>query len=206
MENRRLALLSVSDQKGIETFARGLLDLGFEILSTGGTAGSIKEAGLSVTMVADYTGAPEIMDGRVKTLHPKVHGGILARDCAEHLEDLAGIQASLIEMVVVNLYPFERTAAVLEVRLPELVEQIDIGGPCLLRAAAKNFERVAAICDPRDYDDVLWHLTHDGEIPVAKRFEFAKKAFEHTAAYDAAISQTLPDFDLETGCRRGDGR
>ena len=206
MKNRRFALLSVSDKKGIETLARGLVDLGFEILSTGGTAGSIKEAGLPVTMVADYTTAPEIMNGRVKTLHPKIHGGILARDCEEHLEDLAMIHASLIEMVVVNLYPFERTAAVPSVKLHELIEQIDIGGPCMLRAAAKNFERVAAICDPHDYDDVLWHLSHEGEIPAAVRFELAKKAFGHTAAYDVAISGALPDFELETGCRRGDGR
>ncbi len=206
MKNRRIALLSVSDKKGIEALARGLVDLGYDILSTGGTADSIKEVGLPVTMVADYTGAPEIMDGRVKTLHPKIHGGILARDCPEHLEDLSRIQASLIEMVVVNLYPFERTAAAPLAKLQEVVEQIDIGGPCLLRAAAKNFERVTAICDPGDYDDVLWHLTHEGEIPEAARFEFAKKAFEHTAAYEAAIFGTLPDFNLETGCRRGDAR
>ena len=206
MKNRRLALLSVSDKKGIEALARGLVDLGFDILSTGGTAGSIQEVGLPVTTVADYTGAPEIMDGRVKTLHPKIHGGILARDCSEHLEDLSRIQASLIEMVVVNLYPFGRSAAAPLAKLQEVVEQIDIGGPCLLRAAAKNFEHVAAICDPGDYDDVLWHLTHEGEIPEAVRFEFAKKAFEHTAAYDAAIFGALPDFNLETGCRRGDAR
>jgi phosphoribosylaminoimidazolecarboxamide formyltransferase / IMP cyclohydrolase len=206
MDERRLALLSVSDKRGIETLGRGLVDFGFGLLSTGGTAKAIAGAGLPVTMVSDYTGAPEIMDGRVKTLHPKIHGGILARDTKEHRADLRRIRASAIEIVVVNLYPFEATVASRTVRLPEAVEQIDIGGPCLLRAAAKNFERVTAVCDPADYEVVLWHLARDGAIPAAIRFDLAVKAFGHTAAYDAAVFETLPHFDLATQQRRGDLR
>jgi len=206
MPDKKLALLSVSDKRGIETLARGLVDLGFDLLSTGGTAKAIRAAGLPVTMVSDHTGAPEIMDGRVKTLHPIIHGGILARGTEAHLADLDRIRASLIDIVVVNLYPFEQTAAVPSAVLPEVVEQIDIGGPCLIRAAAKNFERVTVVCDPRDYENVLWHLARDREVPVQLRFEMAVKAFRHTAAYDAAICETLPGFDLPTGARRGAAR
>ena len=206
MSDRRLALLSVSDKRGIETLGRGLVDFGFDILSTGGTAKAIGSAGLPVTAVSDYTGAPEIMDGRVKTLHPKIHGGILARNTKEHLADLRRIRATAIEIVVVNLYPFEATVASKNVRLPDAVEQIDIGGPCLLRAAAKNFERVTAVCDPTDYEIVLWHLARDGAVPPALRFDLAVKAFGHTAAYDAAVYQTLPQFDLATHKRRGGRR
>jgi len=206
MDDRRLALLSVSDKRGIETLGRGLVDFGFELLSTGGTANAIGAAGLPVTLVSDYTGAPEIMDGRVKTLHPKIHGGILARNTKEHLSDLKRIRASVIELVVVNLYPFEATAATKTTRLSDAVEQIDIGGPCLLRAAAKNFERVTAVCDPQDYENVLWHLARDGAIPASVRFELAVKAFGHTAAYDAAVFRMLPQFDLATQQRRGGHR
>jgi phosphoribosylaminoimidazolecarboxamide formyltransferase / IMP cyclohydrolase len=203
MHERRLALLSVSDKRGIETLARGLVDFGFDLLSTGGTAKAIAAAGLPVTAVSDYTGAPEIMDGRVKTLHPKVHGGILARATDEHLADLKRIHGGLIDIVVVNLYPFESTASSPSAKLPEVVEQIDIGGPCLLRAAAKNFERVTTICDPYDYEVVLWHLAKEGAVPESLRYDLAVKAFGHTAAYDAAIFQTLPQFDLASSERRG---
>lgn len=203
MNDRRLSLLSVSDKRGIETLARGLVDLGFEILSTGGTGRAISAAGVPITGVSEHTGSPEIMGGRVKTLHPRIHGGILARKSDEHLVELESIGGTLIDVVVVNLYPFERTAAAPTAALPEVVEQIDIGGPCLLRAAAKNFERVTAVCDPRDYELVLWHLARDGEVPVTLRFELAIKAFGHTAAYDAAIFQALPDYDFASGNRRG---
>ena len=206
MSERRLALLSVSDKRGIETLARGLVDFGFEILSTGGTAKAIAAAGLPVTMVSEYTGAPEIMDGRVKTLHPKIHGGILARNTEAHLADLKRVQAALIEAVVVNLYPFASTVANPAVRLGAAIEQIDIGGPCLLRAAAKNFERVAAVCDPYDYETVLWHLAKDGAVPRSLRYDLAVKAFGHTAAYDAAIFAALPQFDAATQERRGGRR
>ena len=203
MSDRRFALLSVSDKRGIESLARGLVDLGFTLLSTGGTAKAVKAAGLPVTMVSEHTGAPEIMDGRVKTLHPKIHGGILARDTKEHLSDLERINAALIDLVVVNLYPFERTASAPSSMLRDVVEQIDIGGPYLLRAAAKNFERVSVVCDPRDYENILWHLAHDRTIPDQTRFEMAVKAFTHTAHYDMAICETLPNFDLSTGAKRG---
>jgi phosphoribosylaminoimidazolecarboxamide formyltransferase/IMP cyclohydrolase len=141
------------------------------------------------------------MEGRVKTLHPRIHGGILARQTDEHLADLERVGAELIDLVVVNLYPFERTAANRSAALAELVEQIDIGGPCLLRAAAKNFERVTVVCDPNDYETVLW-----GEVPAAQRFDLALKAFGHTAAYDAAIARELPAYDLVSGKRRGGSR
>jgi phosphoribosylaminoimidazolecarboxamide formyltransferase/IMP cyclohydrolase len=203
MSDRRYALLSVSDKTGIETIGRGLVDFGFEILSTGGTADALSSAGLPVTSVGEFTGFPEILGGRVKTLHPRIHGGILARDTDDHLEDLKKIKGSFIDLVVVNLYPFERTADVPSIVLSELIEQIDIGGVCLLRAAAKNFERVTIVCEPRDYETVLWHLSHDGEVPAKQRFEFALKAYAHTAAYDSMIAKTLPEFDVETGTRRG---
>ena len=203
MSDQKIALLSVSNKKGIETLARGLVDLGFKILSTGGTAFAISEAGLPVTKVSDHTGAPEIMDGRVKTLHPIIHGGILAKDTTEHMSDLKLINSSLIELVVVNLYPFERTAADPQAILGDVVEQIDIGGPCMIRAAAKNFGRVTVICDPDDYEDVLWHYAHESEVPQEVRMKLAIKAFAHTASYDAAIFQTLPDFSLETGKKSG---
>jgi phosphoribosylaminoimidazolecarboxamide formyltransferase/IMP cyclohydrolase len=206
MGESKLALLSVSDKRGIETLARGLTDLGFEILSTGGTSAAIRAAGVNVVKISDHTGAPEIMEGRVKTLHPKIHGGILARDKADHLADLERIGAALIDVVVVNLYPFERTAASPVALLPEVVEQIDIGGPCLLRAAAKTFERVTVVCDPGDYEIVLWHLAKEGQVPEALRFELAVKAFKHTAAYDAAISKSLPGYDLGSGRKRGGAR
>jgi phosphoribosylaminoimidazolecarboxamide formyltransferase/IMP cyclohydrolase len=206
MSDRRLALLSVSDKRGIETLARGLVDLGFEILSTGGTARAIGAAGVPITKVSDHTGSPEIMQGRVKTLHPKIHGGILARDTDDHLADLDRIGARPIDLVAVNLYPFERTAASAAAKLPEVVEQIDIGGPCLLRAAAKNFERVAVVCDPQDYETVLWHLAEEGRVPDDRRFQLALKAFAHTAAYDAAIARELPGYDLVTGDKRGGSR
>jgi len=206
MSDRRLALLSVSDKHGIETLARGLVDLGFEILSTGGTSRAIDAAGIPITKVSEHTGSPEIMEGRVKTLHPKIHGGILARDTADHLADLARIGARPIDLVAVNLYPFERTAASASATLSEVVEQIDIGGPCLLRAAAKNYERVVVVCDPKDYETVLWHLTREGGVPDAQRFELALKAFAHTAAYDAAIARALPGYDLISGGKRGESK
>jgi len=202
MNHRKLALISVSDKRGIESLGRGLVDLGFDLLSTGGTERALSRAGVPVTMVSAHTGAPEVMDGRVKTLHPVIHGGILARNTEAHLADLERIGASLIDLVVVNLYPFEQTAANPATPLGELVEQIDIGGPCLLRAAAKTFERVCVVCDPADYENVLWHLAESGEVPVEVRFDLAIKAFRHTAAYDLSIGGILPGFDVDTGVRR----
>ena len=184
----RRALISVSDKSGIVEFASALEAMGIELLSTGGTYRLLQEAGLRVTEVADYTGFPEMMDGRVKTLHPKVHGGILARRgqdnavMAEH-----GILP--IDMVVVNLYPFEATVARPDCTLEEAIENIDIGGPTMVRAAAKNHRFVNIVVNAEDYPDILEELrAHDGATSGATRFDLAIKAYEHTAAYDGAIA------------------
>jgi len=197
MTDRRVALLSVSDKRGIETLARGLVDFGFEIISTGGTAEAIKSAGLPVTMVADYTGSPEALGGRIKTLDFKIYSGILAHDNDEDREEINRLRAKYIEMVVVNLYPLERVAARPSAKISEVTQAIDIGGPSLLRAAAKNFNRVTTVSNPEDYEKVLWHLAHDGKVPIELNLEFAIKAFAHTAAYDAAVFQTLPEVEMD---------
>jgi phosphoribosylaminoimidazolecarboxamide formyltransferase/IMP cyclohydrolase len=187
------AILSVSDKRGLIELARGLLAHGAELLSTGGTARFLRENGIEPISISDYTGAPEILGGRVKTLHPKIHGGLLAR--AAHREDarqMAAHEIEPIDMVVVNLYPFEQTVAREDVTHAEAIENIDIGGPTMIRAAAKNHQRVVVLVDPDDYGDVLRELDeHGGEISAATRFRLAKKAFVHTAAYDAAISAYL---------------
>ena len=192
------ALLSVSDKTGIVDLGRGLAARGFEIVSTGGTARTLSDAGLAVTNVSDITGFPEMMDGRVKTLHPAVHGGILAR--RDHPDDLAAAQAlgiAPIDVVAVNLYPFERTAARSDVSFKDLVEQIDIGGPSMVRAAAKNFTGVLVVIDPGDYPRVLEQL--DAGPSLAFRYELMRKAFEHTGAYDTAIANTLAGINLADG-------
>jgi phosphoribosylaminoimidazolecarboxamide formyltransferase/IMP cyclohydrolase len=196
----RRALLSVSDKSGLATFAQGLLTRGFELLSTGGTARALAEAGLAVTNVSDVTGFPEMMDGRVKTLHPRIHGGILAR--RSHLEDLEAARAQnigLIDVVCVNLYPFAQTAARPGVAFGELIEQIDIGGPSLVRAAAKNFQDVLVVVDPADYDQVLAELDRDGGPSASFRFDLARRAFAHTGAYDSAIASTLEEVRVDDG-------
>ncbi len=188
----QLALLSVSDKEGLIDFARGLDALGIRLLSTGGTARSLREAGLPVTGVSDHTGFPEILEGRVKTLHPRIHAGILARqDDPRHRQTLAEHGIPAIGLVVVNLYPFQRTVAREGVTLEEAIEQIDIGGPSMVRAAAKNFGSVAVVVDPADYPAVLDQLRTEGEVPHELRFRLARKAFAHTAAYDCAISAWL---------------
>ena len=189
------ALLSVSDKTGIVDVARGLASRGFELVSTGGTARALAEAGLAVTNVSDITGFPEMMEGRVKTLHPAVHGGILAR--RDHPQDLRaiaqhGIQP--VDVVIVNLYPFAETAKKQGVGFEELVEQIDIGGPSMVRAAAKNFRDVLVVVDPGDYPKLLEAL--DQTPPLAFRYELMRKALAHTGAYDTAISATLAAIDL----------
>jgi phosphoribosylaminoimidazolecarboxamide formyltransferase/IMP cyclohydrolase len=191
----RRALLSVADKQGLAQFALALEALGFEIVSTGGTAKALRGAGIIVTDVATITGFPEIMDGRVKTLHPLVHGGLLARRGVDDavLEE-HGI--GLIDVLVVNLYPFEATTARPDCTDAEAIENIDIGGPAMLRAAAKNHEHVTVVVDPADYDAVLAALK-DGPVPAAQRRELAIKAFSHTARYDAAISEYLRAHNLE---------
>ncbi|MFC5476505.1 bifunctional phosphoribosylaminoimidazolecarboxamide formyltransferase/IMP cyclohydrolase [Paraherbaspirillum soli] len=184
------ALISVSDKTGILDFARALSALGVNILSTGGTAKLLADNGVQVTEVADYTGFPEMLDGRVKTLHPKVHGGILARrDFPEHVAALAQHQIPTIDMVVVNLYPFQQTIAKEQCSLEDAIENIDIGGPAMLRSSAKNHKDVIVICDPTDYAGVLEELTaNQGEVGYGTKFALAKKVFAHTAQYDGAIT------------------
>jgi len=190
------ALLSVSDKTGIVDLGRGLAARGFELVSTGGTARALTDAGLPVTNVSTLTGFPEMMDGRVKTLHPALHGGILAR--RDRLDDLAALEAhglGLVDVVVVNLYPFVRAAADPEAVFDHLVEEIDIGGPSLVRAAAKNFRGVLVVVEPGDYGRLLEAI--DRGPNLALRFELMRKAFAHTAAYDNAIARTLSAVDLE---------
>jgi phosphoribosylaminoimidazolecarboxamide formyltransferase/IMP cyclohydrolase len=184
------ALISVSDKTGVVDLARRLSVAGLEILSTGGTARALGAAGVPVREVSDFTGAPEILDGRVKTLHPRVHGGILGRPTAAHRAEMQQAGLVPIDLVVVNLYPFRETVA-RGAPFDEVIENIDIGGPAMIRSAAKNHERVAVIVDPADYPAVLAEIDAEGEISAATRFRLARKAFAHTAAYDGAIASHL---------------
>ena len=187
---RRLALLSVSDKTGIADLGRGLVDAGFELLSTGGTARALAAAGVPVTKVSDYTGSPEIMDGRVKTLHPKIHGGILGRRDA-HAAEAQAHGIGWIDVVAVNLYPFVETVRRDGVTADEAVEQIDIGGPTMVRASAKNHAHVTVLVDPSDYAAVLEELAEGGATTPETRRRLASRAFGHTAAYDGAISDWM---------------
>ncbi|MDD9806179.1 MAG: bifunctional phosphoribosylaminoimidazolecarboxamide formyltransferase/IMP cyclohydrolase, partial [Gammaproteobacteria bacterium] len=183
------ALLSVSDKTGVVAFARGLQAAGVKILSTGGTARALREGGVEVRDVSAYTGFPEIMGGRVKTLHPRIHGGLLARrgedDAVMREHGIAGI-----DLLAVNLYPFERTVA-RGARLAEAVENIDIGGPAMVRAAAKNHRFVTVVTNPADYDEVLGLIRADGGVGDTRRLELAAAAFSHIAAYDRAVAAWL---------------
>ena len=187
------ALISVSDKTGIVEFAQALAAAGVEILSTGGTAKLLAEKNIPVIEVADYTGFPEMLDGRVKTLHPKVHGGILGRrDLPEHVAKMKEHGIGNIDLVCVNLYPFEATIANPDCSLEEAIENIEIGGPTMVRSAAKNWAHVAIVTDSADYAALSAELkTNGGSLTRATRFELAKKAFTHTAAYDGAISNYL---------------
>jgi len=191
------ALISVSDKTGLVELGRGLQGFGVRILSTGGTAKLLREAGLNVTEVGDYTGFPEMLDGRVKTLHPKIHAGILARrDVPAHVGAIKHAGFPTIDLVVVNLYPFGQTVARPDCALGDAIENIDIGGPAMVRSAAKNFEHVAVVTDPADYEMLLQEMTAaSGAVGAETRFRLAQKAFSHTAAYDAAISNYLTAID-----------
>lgn len=208
------ALLSVSDKDGLVPFAQGLAELGYELVSTGGTLKVLAEAGLAPIAIDEVTGFPEMLDGRVKTLHPRVHGGLLARrDLPEHMAKLAEFDITPIDLVVVNLYPFKATIQKEGVSEAEAIENIDIGGPSMLRSAAKNFASVLAVTDPADYDIVLEKLRHD-EIDGAFRKSLAAKVFRQTAAYDALIAnylteetfpaQLTPTFELFEELRYGE--
>ena len=185
------ALLSVSDKTGLPDFARGLATLGWTLVASGGSARALRDAGLPVTEVAEVTGAPEMLGGRVKTLHPAIHGGILARDSESDRAELAKHGIQPIDLVVCNLYPFRETVAQPGITLAEAIEQVDIGGVALLRAAAKNFERVAVICDVEDYAPVLAELRSAGAVSGATRRRLAARAFAHTRDYDTAIAAYL---------------
>ena len=184
------ALLSVSDKRGLVPFASGLVELGFELVSTGGTAATLRSAGLPVTAVDEVTGSPEILDGRVKTLHPRVHAGLLARPDAGHQAELEAHGIARFDLLAVNLYPFRETVAAPSVSLEEAMEQVDIGGPAMLRAAAKNHAAVVVVVDPSSYDALLAEL-REGGMGLDRRRALARAAFAHTAAYDAAIVRYL---------------
>jgi phosphoribosylaminoimidazolecarboxamide formyltransferase/IMP cyclohydrolase len=185
------AIISVSDKNGVVDFAKGLVKLGYEIFSTGNTRKAIDEGGVPVKSVSDITGFPEILDGRVKTLHPMVHGGILARrDLPAHMNELKEKKIEKIDLVAVNLYPFVQTVAKEGVTLEDALENIDIGGPTMIRASAKNFPGVIVVVDPRDYPVILEKL-QKGDLPLEERKRLAQKAFQHTAIYDTAIAQYL---------------
>ena len=184
------ALFSVSDKTGLADFGRALARAGVELLASGGTAKALAAAGVPVREVSDFTGAPEILDGRVKTLHPRIHGGLLGRPTAKHREEMQQAGLSPIDLAVVNLYPFRETVA-RGAPFEDIIENIDIGGPAMIRSAAKNHERVAVVVDPADYGRVAAELEATGELSAALRFELACKAFAHTAAYDGAIASYL---------------
>ena len=197
MTKIKRALISVTDKTGVAELAKELEDMSVEVISTGGTARVIREAGVSVKDVSELTGFPEMMDGRVKTLHPMVHGGILAlRDNAAHRQQMEDHGISPIDMVVVNLYAFEKTVAKKGVSLADAIENIDIGGPTLLRSSAKNFRYVTVVVDPSDYPKVIGEMkANDGTTSLITRFELAKKVFITTNKYDRAIAGYLEGID-----------
>jgi phosphoribosylaminoimidazolecarboxamide formyltransferase/IMP cyclohydrolase len=189
------ALMSVTDKSGLAEFGQFLADQGVEILSTGGTAKMLRDSGLAVVEVSDYTGFPEMLDGRVKTLHPKIHGGILGRrDLDSHRQQMEQHGIAPIDLVVVNLYQFEKAVAQPGCTLADAIENIDIGGPTLLRAAAKNYEAITVVVDPADYPKIMQEMqANNGATTVATRFQLARKVFALTSAYDTAITQYLKD-------------
>ncbi len=210
------ALISVSDKSGVVEFAQRLLSVGWEIIATGGTMKLLREKGVEVINISDVTGFPEICDGRVKTLHPKVHGGLLARrDNPSHLQALKENGIEFIDMVCVNLYPFRQTIAKPDVTMEDAIENIDIGGPSMLRSAAKNYRDVTVVCDPADYDTVIGQIEASGNTDVETRLKLSAKAFTHTALYDSCIASYLRekaglneklflDFDLVQSLRYGE--
>jgi phosphoribosylaminoimidazolecarboxamide formyltransferase/IMP cyclohydrolase len=193
----KLALISVSDKSGIVEFAKKINEMGVNILSTGGTAKLLRENGLFVKDVSEHTGFPEMLDGRVKTLHPIIHGGLLGiRDNKEHMDKMKQHSIDPIDMVLVNLYPFEATISKPDCKLEDAIENIDIGGPTMLRSAAKNYQDVTVIVDPDDYDRVLNEMVeNDGETSISTNFYLSKKVFSHTARYDSIIANYLGTYD-----------
>lgn len=210
------ALVSVSDKQGVVEFAQQLRELGWEIIATGGTMKLLKDNGVEVINISDVTGFPEICDGRVKTLHPKVHGGLLARrDDESHLKALKDNAIEFIDMVCVNLYPFRQTIAKPDVTMEDAIENIDIGGPSMLRSAAKNYKDVTVVCDPNDYAQIISEIKAEGNTSLQTRLQLSAKAYTHTAQYDAMIATYMRraaglneklflEFDLKQGLRYGE--
>ncbi len=199
MKKIERALISLTDKSGIEGFATELVNKNIELLSTGGTAKKLRDAGLAVMDVSEFTGFPEMLDGRVKTLHPKVHGGVLnQRENEEHQKQCAEHGLKNIDLIAVNLYEFEKTIADPHCTLADAIENIDIGGPTMLRAAAKNFNDVTVIVDPADYPQVLKEIEETGNTSLKTRFKLAAKVFALTSKYDTAISQWLEKVDVDT--------
>jgi phosphoribosylaminoimidazolecarboxamide formyltransferase/IMP cyclohydrolase len=193
MKKIERAIISVTDKSGVVEFAKSLSKFGVQILSTGGTAKALRDGGVSVTDISDYTGFPEMMDGRIKTLHPKVHGGLLGmRDNPDHVRMMKEHGIESIDLIAVNLYQFEKAVSKETVTLEEAIENIDIGGPTMLRSSAKNFKDVTVIVDPSDYDPVLKEMEEQGGSTTIKtRFFLARKVFKLTHTYDGAISRYL---------------
>ena len=186
------ALVSVSDKTGLVEFVKGLVDCGYEIISTGGTKRALEAAGIHPIGISDVTGFPEIMDGRVKTLHPKVHGALLCvRSNPDHVHQLQELGIEYIDLVCVNLYPFKETVLKPGVTHEEIIENIDIGGPSMLRSASKNYQSIPVLCDPKDYDKVLEEIRENHETTLETRERLAAKVFRHTARYDAMIADYL---------------
>ena len=210
------ALVSVSDKNGLVEFVKGLESHGWEIIATGGTQRLLEQSGVKTIGISDVTGFPEICDGRVKTLHPKVHGGLLARrDEESHLQALRENGIEFIDLVCVNLYPFRQTIANPEVTMEDAIENIDIGGPSMLRSAAKNYRDVTVVCDPADYNTVLAEIAENGNTTVETRLALSAKAYTHTAQYDSCIATFMREkaglseklfleFDIKQGLRYGE--
>lgn len=210
------ALISVSDKTNVDVFASELEKLGYEIIATGGTSKLLKEKGIKVINIEDVTGFPEICEGRVKTLHPKVHGGLLAkRDSVEHMQELKDNNIELIDLVCVNLYPFKKAISKADVKLADAIENIDIGGPSMLRSAAKNFNSVTVVCDPSDYELIINEIKSNGDTSYETRFKLSAKAYTHTAEYDMMIASWMREHagleeklfiggDLVQGLRYGE--
>jgi phosphoribosylaminoimidazolecarboxamide formyltransferase/IMP cyclohydrolase len=193
MPKIKRALISVSDKKGVVEFARELHAMGIEILSTGGTAKTLRGAGIPVKEVSEHTGSPEMLDGRVKTLHPRIHAGLLSRrDNPKDMEEIRKHGIDTIDMVVVNLYPFEQTISKPDVTFADAIENIDIGGPAMLRSASKNFKDVAVIVEPSDYDMIVGEMkSREGDLSYKTRLDLARKVFRHTSRYDGLIADYL---------------
>jgi len=204
MAKIRRAVISVSNKKGVVELAKELNTMGVELLSTGGTAKALRDAGIPVKDVSDYTGFPEMLDGRVKTLHPKVHGGLLSRrNNPKDMEEIKKHGIETIDMVVVNLYPFEETVSKPGVSFEDAVENIDIGGPTMLRSASKNFQDVAVMVDPSDYEKIIQEMKSlDGDLNYKTRLQLAKKVFSHTSRYDTIITDYLTKIIEDMGNKK----